>query len=222
MRKLKWTNRAFLMCLSFISSFSFLQIFQTLSNLFPRALRVRPLLTSLFFRLIFGWSCPRVTFPSGFTQAPVPPRQVGSICYFQRRSLRQTDQWNDLSTVTKIPVSSLSSLMLGLCSHPVASILLEEIPPIMGFLVCSAGCKICLRRQWQGQLFLTNYGTGCGGWKRNCGGSHCGHRTSPHALHTMTWTETDSLLKLMNWQMDTQLLGVSILIEKTAWHGREQ
>ena len=54
------------------------------------------------------------------------------------------------------------------------------------------------------------------GWKRNCGGSLCGHRTSPHALHTMTWTETDLLLKLMNWQMDIQLLGVPILIEKPA------
>ena len=42
---------------------------------------------------------------------------------------------------------------------------------------------------------------------------------TPHptpALPAETWTETHLLLKLMNWQLDTQLLGVSILIENPA------
>lgn len=39
-----------------------------------------------------------------------------------------------------------------------------------------------------------------------------------HSLHARTWTETDSLLKLMNWQLDTQLLGVSILTAHPVWN----
>lgn len=224
MRKWKWTKRAFLVCLSFISSFSFLKIFQTLSNLFPCALRVWPLLTSLFFRLIFGWSCLYVKALSHKDSLKPQCLHIKWDGYAISRGGHWGRQTGEMTfpQSPKFQCQVCHLLCWDSVSIPLPPFFWRRSHPPWGFWFVLLG----VRYAWEdsdNDIFLSpTMGQGGGGWKRNWGGSHCGHRTSPQALHTMTWTETDSLLKLMNWQMDTQLLGVSILIEKAAWHGHEQ
>ena len=104
-----------------------------------------------------------------------------------------------------------------------ASFLLEESPPTMWVLGCSARCEIC----WEGDdndgSLASSHRPGWGSleerlWRKLAWAQN--QRPPPPALPAMTWAETDPLLKLMNRQLDTQLLGVPVLPECPPWHVR--
>ena len=225
----KWTNTAHF-CMAFpISSLGFTQTLQTppghplcsvwpclLSDLGPQAiLDMWPSLTSLFWRPVFGPRgrevVPVKVFSQEFTQALPPPH--GWTCDLQGECLRQRDGWNDLSSFPRNSRGRVSSPRQGLW------------PPHSPRGLCFAPPGV--RSAWEGD---DNDGSLASShrpewesleerlWRKSAWAQN--QHPPPPALPAMTWAETDPLLKLMNWQLNTQLLDVPVPTEYPAWHVR--
>lgn len=224
----KWANTA-CFCVSFpISSFGFTQTLQT-----PPGHPLCSVWPCLVVWLV-PTSCPGCV---AFTDQSVLEASIwdltgrGGSCqsvFPRAHSSLTTSTWMDMPSPGGVSqaegwmndLSTFPRNSRGRVSSPRQSLRLPH-PPRR--LCLPHRCEIRLRRWWQWWFLVSSHQPGWGSlevrlWRKSAWAQN--QRPPPPALPAVTWAETDPLLKLMNWQLDTQLLGVPGPTEHPAWHVR--
>lgn len=133
-----------------------------MSDLFPCAVIGLALLISLFLRPVFGWSCPCVKALSQMHS--VKPHHLH--VKWNKYSVSTVGSWGqEMAEMTCLWLPKIlcwvCRLLCGVWAHTLFPPSPEGDPTATRFVVCSAGCEICLRWQWH-VFFVTNHRTGWG------------------------------------------------------------